>query len=255
MAKIAAIIPARMASTRFPGKPLAKICGLPMIEHVRRRVSLCKMLNYVSVATCDEEIYSTVVSYGGRACMTSDKHERCTYRIAEAAEKLDADIVINIQGDEPLIVPDMIEDLIKKFLSDKNHQCINLISPINSDEEFEDPNVVKTVVDREGCVLYFSRSPIPAKWKTRTNFVKFKQLGVIAFKKDILLTFAKLKPTPLEIVESVDMLRLLEHGYKIKTMISNYTTYGVDRVEDLKKVEKIMHNDLLCKRYNTNFRK
>lgn len=247
--KFAAVIPARMASTRFPGKPLANICGLPMIEHVRRRVSMSKMIDYVIVATCDKEIYSKIIEYGGKACMTSDKHERCTDRIAEASKNLDVDVVINVQGDEPMISPKMIDDLIKIFKNDKNVECVNLISPIKSQKEFDDPNVVKTVVDKDGYVLYFSRSAIPSKWKNSEDFDKYKQLGVIAFSKNLLIKYTELKPTPLEKVESVDMLRLLEHGYRVKTSISNYKTYGVDTVEDLKKVERIMQNDSLCKKY------
>jgi 3-deoxy-manno-octulosonate cytidylyltransferase (CMP-KDO synthetase) len=253
MVKIAAIIPARMASTRFPGKPLANICGLPMIEHVRRRVELCKRLDYVLLATCDEEIHSAVKDYGGNVCMTSDKHERCTDRIAEAAKDLDVDIVINIQGDEPMIVPDMIEQLIDIYDDNQTYPCANLISPITNKTEFEDPNIVKTVIDREGFVLYFSREPIPSMKKYSGKFDMYKQLGMIAFTKDFLITYTNLEPTPLEKIESVDMLRILEHGYKIKTGITNYISHGVDTVEDLKNVEAKMQKDPLCKEYVPDF--
>lgn len=254
MIKVAAIIPARMKSTRFPGKPLAKICGLPMIEHVRRRALLCKTVDDVLVATCDKDIYSIVIEYGGHVCMTSDKHKRCTDRIAEASENLDVDIVINIQGDEPMIVPDMIDNLVSVFINDQDIDCINLISPIKSQEEFEDSNTVKIVINPEGFILYYSRSPIPSKAKATTDFDKYKQLGIIAFKKDALMNFTKLEPTPLEVIESVDMLRLLEHDYRIKASISNYITYGVDTPEDLKKVEMIMQKDYLCKKYILDFK-
>ena len=244
--KIAAIIPARMESTRFPGKPLAKICDIPMIEHVRRRVSLCKKLDYVIVATCDEEIYSTVTSNNGQACMTSNKHIGCTDRIAEASKNIDADIIINVQGDEPMIMPDMIDDIIKIFDNEKI-SCVNLISYIKIQFEFENHNVIKTVIDKNGRILYFSRSPIPSKWNGNFNY--YKQVGMIGFKKDLLFTFNSLKPTPLEIIESIDMLRLLEHGYSINASISNYTSYGVDTTEDLIKVNNLMKKDFLYNKY------
>ena len=247
--RIAAIIPARMASTRFPGKPLADICGLPMIEHVRRRVNMSKMLDYIIVATCDKEIYSKVTDYGGKACMTSDKHERCTERIAEASKNLDVDLVINIQGDEPMIHPNMIDGLVNIYTNEKNVNCINLISPINKQEEFNDPNVVKTVFDKDGFLLYYSRSAIPSNLRYNKSFGMFKQLGIIGFSKDLLNKFVKLEPTPLEKVESVDMLRLLEHGYRVRALISNYETYGVDTINDLKFVEKIMCKDSLYNEY------
>ncbi len=248
--KIAAIIPARMGSTRFPGKPLAKICGIPMIEHVRRRVSLCKKLDNVLVATCDKEIYSIVISNGGQACMTSNKHERCTDRIAEASKDIDADIVINVQGDEPMIMPNMIDKIIEKFVN-KEISCVNLISQIRNQSEFKNPNIIKTVIDQNGCVLYFSRSPIPSKWNNEFNY--YKQLGIIGFNKDLLLNFYNLKPTPLEIIESVDMLRLLEHGYSINTSISNSTSYSVDTIEDLNKVDNLMKEDVLYKKYSDEY--
>jgi 3-deoxy-manno-octulosonate cytidylyltransferase (CMP-KDO synthetase) len=181
--------------------------------------------------------------------MTSEKHERCTDRIAEASQDLDVDFVINIQGDEPMTSPEMVEDLVKVLIGVDDLSCVNLISPIKKEEEFDDPNVVKTVVDKEGYVLYYSRSPIPSKWKAPGSFDKFKQLGIIAFSKDLLLMYPQLEPTPLEIVESVDMLRLLEHGYRVKTAVSDYKTYGVDTLADLQKVEDIMREDPLCKRY------
>lgn len=246
--KVVAMIPVRMASSRFPGKPLAKILGLEMVEHVRRRVELCKSLNSVFVATCDCEIRDSVERYGGRVIMTSDVHERCTDRIAEAASKIDADIVINIQGDEPMIVPDVITLLVNKMLQ-TNAKVINLLSAIDNKEDFNDPNVVKTVCDVKGNVLYFSREPIPSLKRTTEAFTPLKQLGIIGFTKEFLVKFSKLTPTPLEIIESIDMLRIIEHGYAIGTLIIKDTICGVDTMEDLKKIEDLMKRDVILSRY------
>jgi 3-deoxy-manno-octulosonate cytidylyltransferase (CMP-KDO synthetase) len=249
MKKIVAIIPARMASTRFPGKPLADICGLPMIEHVRRRVLLCKQLSAAYVATCDKEIKKAVEKSGGAVIMTSAKHQMCTDRVAEAAEKLDADIIINVQGDEPLINPDIFPKIIKPMLEDNSCKCINLISPIIGDEEFKSPNAVKTTIDLKKNILFFSREPIPSNKKYSGTYKRYKQVGLIVFAKDMLAKFAKMKRTPLEIVESVDMLRLIENGYSIKAVIADEPSYGVDTPEDLSLVKGIMEKDPLYKKY------
>lgn len=247
--KIVAIIPARMASTRFPGKPLAKILGLELIEHVRRRVGLCEGLSEVLVATCDKEIKETVEKYGGKAIMTSEKHERCTDRIAEAAREVEADVIVNVQGDEPMITPQAIIQLVEPFASDKNCRSTNLLSPIDSKEDLISPNVVKTVCDLDGNIMYFSREPIPSGKKFKGPVKAFRQFGVIAFKKDFLIAFSKLPQTPLERIESVDMLRAIEHGYKIKAVVTEEEIYGVDTPEDLLRVESIMKSDRLLSRY------
>lgn len=247
--KITAIIPARMASTRFPGKPLAKILGLEMIEHIRRRVSLCGMMDAVIVATCDEEIKSLVERRGGMAVMTSSSHERCTDRIAEAAEKADADIIVNIQGDEPMIMPDMITAVVTPLVSDESCQAANLVCPIDNREDFISPNAVKTVCGIGGDVLYFSREPIPSDKKADSSFISLKQLGIIAFRKDFLMKFSRLPQTPLERIESIDMLRAVENGYKIKAVVTKEKIYGVDTPADLRRVEAIMKDDALLKEY------
>lgn len=249
MRKIVAIIPARMASTRFPGKPLAKILGLPMVEHVRRRVLLCKELSDVFVATCDKEIKDTIENLGGKVIMTKGSHKRCTDRIAEAARLLDADVIVNVQGDEPLILPQMISHVVEPLLADNKCKCVNLICPILTEEDFKNPNAVKTVLDEKGNVLYFSREPIPSPKKTMEPFKKYKQLGIIAFDRDLLLLYSAMKETPLERIESVDMLRLTENGYPIKAVITDKPLYGVDTPEELKRVEAIMKKDKLVKRY------
>lgn len=248
--KVIAIIPARMASTRFPGKPLADILGIPMIEHVRRRVALCSHINEVVVATCDLEIYELVSNNGGRAVMTSRTHERCTDRVAEAASSIDADIIINVQGDEPLVRPEMFELLLKPLLDEAEVVCTNLTAEIGSEDEFNNPNIVKTVFDCKTDIIYFSREPIPSLRKSGgLSFKKYKQLGIIAFRKDFLLRFTHLPPTLLEMVESVDMLRAIEHGYKIRMVLSPFRVFGVDTPVDLVQVTELMKSDDIFNSY------
>lgn len=248
--KIIAIIPARMAATRFPGKPLADLLGLPMIEHIRRRVALSELVAETVVATCDREIYDVVSKAGGKAAMTSDSHVRCTDRIAEAARVLSADIVINIQGDEPLIHPDMLAALVEPLLREPDLQCTNLLTHITSEEEFNSPNEVKTVIDLKSNVLYFSREPIPSVKKAGGRVgMRLKQNGMIAFRKDFLATFSNLSPTPLEELESVDMMRAIEHGYKIRAVLSSTPTVSVDVPEELEIARGMLEKDALRSRY------
>lgn len=248
--KIIAIIPARMASTRFPGKPLADICGLPMIEHVRRRVLLSPSVKEAVVATCDNEIYDVVTNNGGKAVMTSSSHERCTDRVAEASKEVKSDIVINVQGDEPMVNPVMLELLIKPLIINEKLYCSNLMTEIEDDLEFVSPDTVKTVFDTRYNALYFSREPIPSLKKWTGQAVKrYKQLGIIAFRTDFLNRFASLPQTPLEIAESVDMMRAIEHGYKVRMVLSPFNVYGVDTHADLKYVVGLMQNDQLLNSY------
>ncbi len=248
--KAIAVIPARMAATRFPGKPIVPILGLPMIEHVRRRVLLCDSLSDVIVATCDNEIRKVVEGAGGKVVMTSDKHERATDRVAEAAAGISADIVINLQGDEPLILPRMMDELIAPFKNDNDIQAVNLVTRIVNDEEFENPNAPKVVTNRFGDLLYISREPIPSRKKSYTeDYIKLKQLGLIAFKSDFLQTFTRLEATPLEKIESVDMNRAVEHGYKVKIVETKGQMIGVDVPKDIKRVEEILTSDPFVKEY------
>lgn len=248
--RIIAIIPARMAATRFPGKPLAPILGLPMIEHVRRRVSMCNDLDEVIVATCDEDIKNVVEAAGGRVIMTSDTHERCTDRIAEAAMSVNADIVINVQGDEPLVMPEMMNEVTRPLLDDKELPSVNLVTRIVDTKEFENPNAPKVVTNRFGDLLYISREPIPSRKKADTDdYIKLKQLGIIAFRSDFLQVFTRLEPTPLEIIESVDMMRAVEHGYRVKIVETKGKLIGVDVPEDIQRVEEILSFDQLVKKY------
>lgn len=249
------VIPARMGSSRFPGKPLAKILGIPMVGHVYFRSKMSKALDQVYVATCDKEIFDYVESIGGTAIMTADTHERCTDRIAEAVEKVEkmtgspVDIVVNIQGDEPMVFPEMIDEAIAPMLTDKSILTTNLMAPLKTREEHEDPNEVKVVVDRDNYALYFSREPIPSRKKGAAQIPMLKQVCIIPFRRDFLFTFNRLEPTPLEKVESVDMLRAMEHGYKVKMVLTRFETYSVDTPEDLRFVEARMKNDPLIAQY------
>ncbi len=248
--KSVAIIPARMAASRFPNKPLAPICGIPLVEHVRRRVCMCDALDQVFVATCDDEIRDAVESYGGKVFMTADTHERCTDRIAEAASRIDADVVVNVQGDEPLVLPEMINDVIRPFSEYPNIDSVNLVTRIVDEREFLDPNALKVVANICGDALYISREPIPSSKKAENNdYVKLKQLGIIGFRSDFLQVFSKLDPTPLEIVESVDMMRAVEHGYKVKIVETKGMMIGVDLPSDIERVEKCLKVDPLLAIY------
>jgi 3-deoxy-manno-octulosonate cytidylyltransferase (CMP-KDO synthetase) len=253
--KIIGIIPARMGSSRFPGKPLAKIRGVPMVEHVLRRSLMSKTLDDVYVATCDLEIKEAVEASWGKVVMTKDTHERASDRVAEAMVKVEAeknekiDIVVMIQGDEPMIFPEMIDDAIEPMLSDQSIMVTNLMAPLKTREEHEDPNEVKVVVDKDNFALYFSREPIPSRKKGAEGVPMFKQVCIIPFRRDFLIKFNELPQTPLEIIESVDMLRVLEHGYQVKMVLSEYETYSVDTLDDLKRVESVMVNDALIKVY------
>jgi 3-deoxy-manno-octulosonate cytidylyltransferase (CMP-KDO synthetase) len=236
---------------------MAKIMGIPMIGHVYFRSKMCRILNEVFVATCDKEIAGYIQSIGGKAVMTADTHERASDRVAEAMIKVETemneriDIVAMIQGDEPMVLPEMIDDAVKPLLSDQGIKITNLMAPLKTREEHEDPNEVKVVVDKDDFALYFSREPIPSRKKGAAQIPMLKQVCIIPFKRDFLIKFNELTQTPLEIAESVDMLRVLENGYKVKMVRSNHETYSVDTPEDLRKVEDLMANDPLIRMYTT----
>jgi 3-deoxy-manno-octulosonate cytidylyltransferase (CMP-KDO synthetase) len=245
---ILALIPARMGSSRFPGKPMAKILGKPMIGHVYERVVQCNLLTKVVVATCDNEIAEYINSIGGQAVMTSDQHERASDRCAEALNYLEKedgiqyDIIVMVQGDEPMIHPEMITEAVKPMLHDSKIMVTNLLGDIESIEEFEDRNCIKVVCDQQSNAIYFSREPIPTRSKI-SNILMKKQVCIIPFTRAFLLEYTELSPTPLEIAESVDMMRVLEHGMKVKMVPTKHQTHAVDTVEDLNKVEKLMKLD------------
>lgn len=249
------IIPARMASTRFPGKPLANIHGMPMLGHIYYRAKLCKDLDEVYIATCDDVILNYSNSIGAPCIMTANTHERATDRTAEALQKIEnllgykIDIVAMIQGDEPMILPDMITQALLQFKANPTLEIVNLMTALRNEEDFEDPNEVKVVVDKQGYALYFSREPIPSRKKGVLKVPMYRQLGVIHFRRDYLRIFNELPQTPLEIIESVDMLRVLEHGGKIKMVSVDKHSHSVDTHSDLQKVIEAMENDLLFSKY------
>jgi 3-deoxy-manno-octulosonate cytidylyltransferase (CMP-KDO synthetase) len=242
---ILAIIPARMGSSRFPGKPLARILGKPMIGHVYERVSRASQLAMTVVATCDEEIADYIESIGGKVVMTSSTHERASDRCAEAVQKLELlentrfDIVVMVQGDEPMTHPNMISEAVAPMLADESVEVTNLLGNIESREEFEDRNCVKVVKDLLGNALYFSREPIPTRFKTITPPMG-KQVCIIPFRRDFLTEYTAMTPTPLEVAESVDMLRVLEHGRQVRMVPTKHRTQAVDTENDLRLVEALM---------------
>lgn len=252
---IIGVIPARMASSRFPGKPLATINGTPMVGHVYYRSQMSKSLDAVYIATCDDEIRAYAEHIGAPCVMTATTHQRASDRAAEALLKIEreagqqVDIVVMIQGDEPMILPEMIDEAVAPLLEDPAIQIVNLMAPLKNKEEHEDSNEVKVVVDRAGFAMYFSREPIPSWKKGAKDIPMFKQVCVIPFRRDFLLTFNALDPTPLEVVESVDMLRAMEHGFRVRMVPTRYDTYSVDTVEDLRWVERLMEDDGLVKQY------
>ncbi len=252
--KIIAMIPARMGSSRFPGKPLAPLLGRPMIEHVYRRVAMSTVLSEVIVATCDDEIRAAVEGFGGRAVMTADTHERASDRIAEAAQitnaGTDADVVVMVQGDEPMTHPDMIGEAAAPFAGDRALQCVNLCKAIDSEAEFRDPNTIKVVTGLDGCALYMSRKPVPhvPDGAFRSGGAR-KQVCIIPFTREALQRFSALPPTPLEIAESIDMMRFIEHGVCVHMVETRFDSHAVDTAEDLALVEGLMADDPLVKAY------
>lgn len=247
MMKILALIPARMGSSRFPGKPMAKINGKPMIGHVYERVAKASILDLVAVATCDQEIADYIESIGGKAVMTSDHHERASDRCAEALLKLEKenrlqyDIVIMVQGDEPMTHPEMISEAVQPLLDDYSVKVVNLLGKIKDHAEFEDRNCIKVVCDLNSDALYFSREPIPTRCKV-DDIPMRKQVCIIPFRRDFLLEYTNMEPTPLEIAESVDMMRILEHGLKVRLVPTLHDTQAVDTPQDLERVERLLQN-------------
>ena len=234
-----------MNSSRFPGKPLKKINGIPMIEIIYNKVNACKFIDKTIVATCDYEIKNHIKKIGGTAIMTSKKHQRASDRCGEALKKYERsnkvifDIVVMVQGDEPMINQKMIKQSLKPMIRDKKVQVVNLFSKIKSEEEFKNQNCIKVVCDKNMNAIYFSREPIPTQSKVKHNFQR-KQICIIPFRRRFLMKYLKLKPTPIEKVESIDMMRIIEHGFEVKMAQTNFETYAVDTKSDLIKVEKMM---------------
>lgn len=252
--KIIAILPARMGASRFPGKPLFPINGVPLIGHCYHRTKMAKNLDGTYIATCDQEIVDYASSIGAPAVMTSNKHNRATDRTAEAMLKIEeeeqqtTDVVIMVQGDEPLLQPDMLETMVEQFKNPAT-QIVNLMARLSTKEEFEDKNNVKVVCRTNGDALYFSREAIPSGWKGTENLPKFMQVGIIAFRRQTLIEFNEMEELPLEQIESVDMNRVLESGGSIKMVATNHKMIGVDTPEEAQAVSEILQNDELSTRY------
>jgi 3-deoxy-manno-octulosonate cytidylyltransferase (CMP-KDO synthetase) len=234
-----AIIPARFQSTRLPGKPLQDIAGLPMIVRVYNRVRETPGLDAVLVATDDARVHEAVIQHGGQCVMTSPEHRSGTDRLAEVACTLDSDLIVNVQGDEPLIEPAMIAAAIGPFTGDGLLQMSTLVRALDEEDEFQNPNVVKAVVARDGFALYFSRAPMPYHRATANRGVParaFKHIGLYVYRRQCLLELAALPQSPLEVVESLEQLRALEHGIRIKAVETRYDSIGVDTPDDLERV-------------------
>ncbi len=237
---IAAVIPARMGSTRFPGKPLARICGKPMIQHVYENAAACSLIKQVVVATDDAAIRQVVTSFGGEAVMTSSAHHTGTDRVAEAARTLKADIIVNLQGDEPLLPPDAIAEAVQPLIDNTNLLMSTLKTKLRPDDDPADPNIVKVVTDLRGHALYFSRCAVPFVRDTACAIELYRHIGLYAFRHSFLLTFTTLPQTPLERAESLEQLRALEHGHTIFVAETRYYPLGVDVASDISRAEAVM---------------
>lgn len=234
---VIAIIPARFESTRLPGKPLALIHGKPMIQHVYERTSAAHGVDRVLVATDDEGVRNAVLAFDGEVVMTDRRHTSGTDRIAEVAAQLEDDIVVNVQGDLPYLDPDMVAQAVAPLRSDATIVMSTLCTPIAGEEEWRNPNVVKVVVGADGFALYFSRAPIPHYRDGRESGAPFglRHIGLYVYRREFLLTFAALQPTPLERAEKLEQLRALERGFRIKVVEVEKAAIEVDTPQDLER--------------------
>jgi 3-deoxy-manno-octulosonate cytidylyltransferase (CMP-KDO synthetase) len=241
VSRVLGVIPARMGSSRFPGKPLAPIHGLPMIEHVYRGTAACDRLDEVVIATCDAEIARAAESFGARVVLTSASHERASDRVAEVSAHDPADLVVMVQGDEPMVRPEMVARVIEPLQADAKVMCVNLAAPILEEADLVDPNTIKVVTSRGGDALYFSRQPIPhAAVHPFAPGLALKQVCVIGFRRAALQHFTTLAPGRLECAESIDMLRFLEHGVPVRIAPAGQMTQAVDTPADLARVAALM---------------
>lgn len=255
--KVLGVIPARYASSRFEGKALADLLGKPMIQHVYERAIRAETLDGLMVATDDQRIFEAVRGFGGEVTMTAE-HPTGTDRIAEVAGRVDAEILVNVQGDEPLIEPAMIDEAVEPLLRDSGIDLGTLAHRIHSEAEYLNPNVVKVVVDGSGFAMYFSRSPIPhvksgggqrgkgagEQGRNRASSIEhpvaYRHVGLYVYSRHVLLDFAQMPPAPLEMLEGLEQLRFLENGYRMKVVETRHKSVGVDTPEDLEKVRDIM---------------
>jgi 3-deoxy-manno-octulosonate cytidylyltransferase (CMP-KDO synthetase) len=237
---VVGVIPARFASTRLPGKPLQDIVGKPMIQHVYENAARSKILSDIVVATDDERIRAAVAGFGGKAMLTSRDHNTGTDRVAEVARSMGAGIVVNIQGDEPFVAPGMIDEIVQPLLDDPDLPMCTSMHEIADPADYANPNVVKVVVDLSGNALYFSRSLIPYPRRTEGHRA-FEHIGMYAYTKDFLLAYASLPQTPLEKLESLEQLRVIEHGYRLRVVETrqDYIPLSVDTQEDLERARDL----------------
>ena len=240
--KICAVIPARYDSTRFPGKPLAMLGGKPIVQHVYEQTAKAETISELMVATDDDRIFNAVTQFGGKAVMTSKNHVSGTDRIAEASADSECEYIINVQGDEPLIDPKVIDSIARTLIEDAGCVVATPIALIRDEAELNNPNVVKVIRDKNDYAIYFSRYPIPFirdnKNKKGQNF--YKHIGLYGFNKNFLLQLVKYPTSSLETAESLEQLRILENGFKIKTVLTEYEAKGVDTLNDLKELEKLL---------------
>lgn len=234
-----AVIPARYESSRLPGKALADIGGIPMIEHVYRRTAAARSIASVIVATDDERIHRAVIAFGGESRMTSPSHPSGTDRIAEVAAGLTCDVVVNVQGDEPLIEPDMIDEAVAPFSGDASLLMSTLRRRIDDERDRANPNVTKVVVDRDGFALYFSRAPVPFTRAGCPAAPAWRHVGLYVYRRECLLRLAALSATEMERAEALEQLRALEHGIRIKAVETWFDSIGVDTPEDLQRVRTL----------------
>lgn len=232
------VLPARYGSTRFPGKPLADIAGRPLIEWVYRRALAIRGAGEVVVATDDRRIADAVASFGGNVVMTEAGHATGTDRVAEVVKNRDFPYIVNLQGDEPVFDPTLVERMVELLASASDAEIATACHPVGTEEEFNDPNVVKVVVDGRGRALYFSRSPIPSgAWRSK-EAAAYRHVGIYAYRKESLIRLTSLEPSRLERAERLEQLRALENGMAIRVVITDKPTMGVDVPDDVKKVEK-----------------
>jgi len=252
--KVIAVIPARWASSRFPGKPLAIIRGKPMIQWVVEQAGKARSVSEVIVATDDDRIARAVQDFGGSAVMTSSDHLSGTDRVAEMAESRDCEIVVNVQGDEPLMPPENIDLIVAPLLGDETLKVSTLMMRIDSVEDLANPDICKVVVDHRGNALYFSRAPVPfdrdgwtkdlkegeSVWPRDMDVKAYKHIGLYAYRKSFLMEFPRLRVSQLETIEKLEQLRILENGISIRVVETGKDSVGVDREEDLAAVEKVL---------------